>query len=177
MPVWNQDDPQFIARREGRFADYFAELNTAPATWQPIESGIVELEALSAARGVPVQVVLFPLLTSLLEYPIPEVHTHLRSAFSERSIQVIDLLDHFACYARTGQKPVAADALHPNRVGHGLSSVALLHALLSTGSVPGFEEDAFLRLRNGRRDTAEYADLALEIVRMRSGQESLCDSP
>jgi lysophospholipase L1-like esterase len=174
QPVWHQDDPQFLALREGRVAEYLDELNTAPDTWQPIAAGLRELEALSLAHGVPVHTIIFPLLSKLDPYPIPDVHVHLRQAFAENSIPTLDLLDIYTCYAKTHRQRIAADALHPNEVGHSLASIALLRHLLSTGSLPGFPAAGFSRLLNGASDTAEYAAVALEVERMQNGQDSTC---
>ena len=173
-PVWNRDDPQFVALRKGRFAEYYAELNTADETWQPIASGLLDLEALSASRGVPVHAIIFPELTDLDEYPIPEVHTHLAQAFSERSIRVLDLLDHYTCYVKVHRKKIAADMLHPNKIGHGLTAVVLLHHLLATDSLPGLSAEDFSRVLSGSDAEVNYAKLTLEVERKHSGQDSQC---
>lgn len=176
-PVWHRDDPQFLALREGRAASYFAELNTAPRTWRPIAAGLRELEALSASRSFRVHAVLFPLFENLDDYPIPEVHAHLAQAFVERSIPLLDLLDPFECFTKVEGKGIAADALHPNKIGHALTAVVLLHHLLSTEVLPGLPADSFSRLGNGGVDTAAYAEVTLEVERMRSGQDSRCTAP
>jgi lysophospholipase L1-like esterase len=173
-PVWHEDDPQFLALREGRFAEYFAEIHTAPETWQPIESGLDELERLAEQHDFGVHAIVFPLLTDLERYPISEVHAQLRNAFAAHSIPALDLLDEFACFASTRGAKLAADALHPNKTGHALTAVALLRHLLATNAVPDISETASSRLLSAAPDTADYFTLTKEVDRLRSGEVSKC---
>lgn len=173
-PVWHEDDPQFLALREGRFAEYFAEIHRSPETWGPIAAGLDRLADLSAARQLPVHAMIFPLFTDFEPYPIPEVHARLRRAFEARSIPVLDLLDHFACFARTRGSEIAADALHPNKRGHALAAVALLHHLLSTGGLPGQSEGAFERLARAAPETRDYMELTRQVARAAAGETSSC---
>jgi hypothetical protein len=173
-PVWNEEDPQFVALREGRFEEYYADLNTAEETWQPIASGLVELAALSNSEDVPVHVVIFPTLSNLNNYPIPEVHAHLAREFSELSFVTLDLLEYYACHAKVRGADIAADSLHPNKTGHGLAAVVLLRHLLTTESLPGFVEDDFERVFDGSESVVADAHLTLEVERGQQGRESRC---
>ncbi len=178
QPVWDEDDPQFLALGTGRAAEYFAEINTSPETWSPVESGLEEMVSFASAQGVPLRAMIFPLLTDLRSYPIAEVHAHLRRQMAALGIPVRDLVEELVCMAGTDtdRKAVdlALDPLHPNARGHALVAVAVVHELVVEGLIPGIPADAFERLDTAATETAAQAQVVQEVARMRRGEQSRC---
>jgi lysophospholipase L1-like esterase len=177
VPVMERDDPQFRAHHEGKFADYYAQLNTANETWRPVAAGLDKLNAFTTSRGVRLHVAVFPLLTDLVDYPIPNVHRHLAHAFADQSIPHVDLLDFFVCHTKLNQTELGVDELHPNGIGHGLAAVAILRHLLTTGSLPGVFAQDFSGLLRGTSRLATYAKATLDVEAARQGHKTQCPSP
>lgn len=179
-PVWDEDDPQFLALRTGRADEYFAELNTSPETWLPVESGLEEMASFAAAEGVTLRALIFPLLTDLRSYPIAEVHAHLRRQMAALGIPFRDLVEEFVCMAsddpEAGREGVdlAHDPLHPNARGHALVAVAVVHELVVEGLIPGMPAEAFERLEAAAIETVAQAHVVEEVARIRRGEASRC---
>jgi lysophospholipase L1-like esterase len=134
--LWHRDDPQFVALEQGRHARYYAELHRAEASWGPAQAQLDALAELSRSSGVPVLVLVFPLLVELDRYPLAPLHVQLRAALAARSLGWMDLLPLFREVARR-DPDLARDPLHPTARGHRLVALAALYRLLDEGWVEG----------------------------------------
>jgi len=95
----------------------------------PTEEALHELGALSAANGIPVVVVIFPLL-ELSEngrYSATTIHDLVRDLSRTLGFHVLDLLDAFRT---AGFDNVKRDAIHPNAKGNAIAA-AEIFAFLS----------------------------------------------
>ncbi len=147
--LWHRDDPQFRALEEGRYPRYFAGLYRGEETWGPAQARLDALAELSRSSGVPVLVLIFPLLAELERYALGAVHVQLRAALAARSLAWLDLLPLFRA-AAGADPPLARDPLHPTARGHRLAALAVLYRLLDEGRIPG---------RNSRDFESLAADL------------------
>jgi lysophospholipase L1-like esterase len=134
--LWHRDDPQFQAFEQGRYARYFADLHRAPATWGPARAQLDALAELARSSGVPVLVLVFPLLVELESYPLGALHVQLRAELAARSLESMDLLPLFRAVGRS-ERDLARDPLHPTARGHRLVALATLYRLLADARIEG----------------------------------------
>lgn len=124
-PQLRKDEKIWASLYSGRYPKYFTSLYNDKESWSGIESGLDELADISRSRGIPVWVVVFPVLMHFDKYPLRHIHDKVSEACKKRSFEVVDLLEFFSEYERVNKARVGWDALHPNAEGHGTTAVAL----------------------------------------------------
>lgn len=133
-----EDDRQLVAIRSGRYAEYYTQLHTTPADWQPVERGLLELQRRSEDSGVPVQIAIFPILTDLGDYPLRDLHRMLGQRFAQHGFRTLDLLEYYRSYERATGSRLGA-TFHPSAEGHALTAIAVLRDLLDAGLLPALD--------------------------------------
>lgn len=162
-PKWNRDDPQAIALSKGNYAQYFSQLHRDPARWGPIQSGLDELRDISLTRGVPVLVLIIPVLKDLENYPIKSVSALLHRAFADRSLHVLDLLEFYASYEQEENRRIGWDSLHLTAEGHAFTAVATLYKLLDESLIPGLMSRDVSKVLAESNDEQRYAQIVRDV--------------
>lgn len=113
--------------------DFYRQIHLPEGeSWRGVLADLRRLSELKREHGVPVVVVLFPLMTdTALQYPWLDIHTRLAQAARGEGLDFIDLLD---VYAAAGLKNVRADNVHPNELGHELAARELFKAMTNEKS-------------------------------------------
>lgn len=127
-------DPAYEAFQHGdRRGAYFRALHEDPAGRERLGTGLDRMAEATRAAGVPLEVVLFPLLLDPRDgpYPLTDVHALVGAEARARGFAVLDLQTTFAGGAR-----MAADFLHPNAAGAEAAARAILADLERTGRLP-----------------------------------------
>jgi lysophospholipase L1-like esterase len=113
-------------RRLGR-GDYVRYLH-APGQdrWRSVESAFAGMRRLTAPRGVPVLLVIFPwsLESSWADYPYGDLHEQVADAARRHGLEVLDLLPVFARYDPMSVRAAPGDP-HPSELGHHLCAFAI----------------------------------------------------
>lgn len=107
---------QRAARNEDRSA-LLPHLETAHEheEWKATQKGLVEMQQLTAEHGVPMAVVVFPMLTELERMPFARLHSIVCDFCEQRGIRCLDLRDAFAGFADEELWVHPMDQ-HPNHV-------------------------------------------------------------
>ena len=103
--------------------------------WQASRRALAEIGELCRARGIPLVVLVFPILVELDgAYPFEDVHARVRRAVEQIGATCVDLLETF--------RGLDAQALwvhptdqHPNDEAHGLAARRLSDELIASGAV------------------------------------------
>jgi lysophospholipase L1-like esterase len=115
--------------------DYVRFLHAAAGgKWPTAERAFARMHELTAARGVPALLVIFPLLESpsWSEYPYRDLHAQVAEAARARGLEVLDLLPVFE------REPPASlwvfpEDHHPSRLGNRLAADAIRQRLAELG--------------------------------------------
>lgn len=100
------------------YADYIASLyDPASEQWRSFVAEARGLVADAAARHIPVSVAIFPMFTSLEDYPFEREHEMAAAVFERAGADVVDLLPLFRGRSTT-QLAVAPMDAHPNELAH-----------------------------------------------------------
>lgn len=124
-------DPAYEAFRRGDpRGSYFRALHEDPAGLARLRTGLDRMAEAARAGGVPLRLVLFPLLLDPRDgpYPLADVHARVRAEAEARGLAVLDLQATLAGAAR-----VAADFLHPNAAGADAAARAIAEDLERAG--------------------------------------------
>jgi lysophospholipase L1-like esterase len=127
-------DPAYDAFQGGdRRGQYFRALHEDAAGRARLAEGLDRLAELARNAGVPLVVVLFPLLLdpSAGSYPLADVHEFVAAEARARGFEVIDLDAPLRGCGRC-----AADFLHPNARGARAAAEAVLAGLERAGRLP-----------------------------------------
>ncbi len=113
--------------------DYRAGFHDAAPGWGTVQRGLVEARQAADAVGVPLVLVIFPLLYRLDDsYPFTDVHRKVARRGQELGYHVLDLLPAFL-----GQDApdlwVHPRNQHPNEIGHDLAGRAIARYLIEQG--------------------------------------------
>ncbi|HZM01206.1 MAG TPA: SGNH/GDSL hydrolase family protein, partial [Planctomycetota bacterium] len=98
-------------------------LHACPETWDTVVRAFARIGAVSAARGLPVGVVLFPVIPGgqWSTYRFTAIHAQVRAEADRHGFPALDLLPVWAAHA-PGALRVADDDAHPNALGHRLTA-------------------------------------------------------
>lgn len=89
------------------------------------------LRALTAPRGIPVVIAVFPVMGGRFErYPHRALHQAVVSAARDNGLAGIDLLD---CYSAYEFRDLRVDVVHPSPLGHRVAAHAMRDALCAAG--------------------------------------------
>jgi lysophospholipase L1-like esterase len=89
------------------------------------------LRALTAPRGIPVVVAVFPVMGGRFErYPHRALHQAVVTAARDNGLAAVDLLD---CYSAYEFRDLRVDVVHPSPLGHRVAAHAMRDALCSAG--------------------------------------------
>ncbi len=105
--------------------DYFARLHRNPESWGRVTGAFERLERISEAVGIPVLVVIFPVLYELDSYRWADVHAQVAAAARSHGFHVLDLLDAYRDHDPEDLQVVEGDHVHPNVAGHRLAALAI----------------------------------------------------
>ena len=131
---------QFVRQRQARSEhhDFGPAVQSAPAVWQGTQRGLLAMRDLLAARGIPLVVAVFPMLSQLEPelYPCRAVHRLVVDFCGQQGIRCLDLLDPFL-----GQSDhdlwVHPSDQHPNHIGHRLLAERIHTYLAAEHLLPG----------------------------------------
>jgi lysophospholipase L1-like esterase len=113
----------------------------AGASWQGVVRGFARIAAWAKPRGVPVVVVIFPLL---LDEPdaraqaplLGRIHAQVGAAAVQEGFRVLDLAPVFGRLPAAELREIPGDQIHPDPRGHELAARAILELLLADRLVP-----------------------------------------
>lgn len=105
--------------------DTFLRLHRNPKAWQRVVNGFDRLDRISTSTGIPVLVVIFPVLHDLESYAWLEVHEQVSAAAHEHGFHVLDLLPVYRGVAEGELQFVEGDHIHPGAKGHRLAAEAI----------------------------------------------------
>ena len=83
-----------------------------------VKESFLELQAICAARGINLKVILLPELHNLVEYPFAAEYAKVFNFLQSNGIAVKDLTESFAGYEDAEGLWVAPDDAHPNALAH-----------------------------------------------------------
>jgi lysophospholipase L1-like esterase len=116
--------------------DYGDVVRADPSWWNATQAGLRRLAADCRARGLPLLVVVFPMLSRLGDdYPYASLHALVAAFHAAAGIDCLDLLPEFR--GRDADRfTVHAIDQHPNRAGHALFAAAIERDLRRRGWLP-----------------------------------------
>lgn len=85
--------------------------------WNVTKEALKELRDLSIQEGFELQVVIFPFLWNLKQYPLEPLHRFLKTEMSEMGISVIDSLEPMKEAWEKHGDPLTFDGIHYSRLG------------------------------------------------------------
>jgi hypothetical protein len=103
--------------------------------WRASQQGLRTMRDLLAARGVPMLVAVFPMLTELERRPFATLHALVAEFCAGEGIACVDLAHVFDGIAEEDLWVHPTDQ-HPNDRGHRLMAAAILAELDRRGFVP-----------------------------------------
>ena len=127
-------DPQRVGMRQDPLGGYFRALHKDEPGRQRVEAGLARLAGLSTSAGIQAAVILFPLLLSVEEYPLQDVHTEVRRLARSQGLRVLDLAEPFQEALPSGD--LHLDFLHPTARGHRLAAREISNWICEQGWIP-----------------------------------------
>lgn len=103
--------------------------------WQASQRGLQAMQKLTAASGVPMVVVVFPMLTELERQPFAPLHAMVREFCAQNDIRCLDLQDAFAGFADEALWVHPTDQ-HPNHVATKIIAERVYEYLLAQRLIP-----------------------------------------
>jgi lysophospholipase L1-like esterase len=102
--------------------------------WQSVEGALARIAREGVTRGIPVVLVLFPLLLTGQEpgdvhEEAQIMYAQVGEAASRHGLRFIDLRPAFASHTAAELRLIPDDPIHPNALGHALAGQALADAL------------------------------------------------
>lgn len=103
--------------------DSYTRVSQNEQSWQNVAKGFASIRETADKDGIPVVVVIFPLLYGDAEhYKWVWVHEKVRKEAEKNGFPVIDLLDSYAPYSWGDLQIVKSDIVHPNRKGQEIAA-------------------------------------------------------
>lgn len=132
--------------------DYYSRMHCDADKWAASEAALDRLARWSRERGVPVLVVIFPLLdldprASFDSYRWRDIHRQVTEAATRRGFATLDLLPAFATHRPADLRVAPNDDLHPNALGNQIAAEAIARALADAGLVGPSRSDRSPPLR------------------------------
>lgn len=103
--------------------------------WHATQAGLQAMQKLTAERGVPFSVVVFPMLTELERQPFKRLHAMVREFCAQNGIRCLDLQDAFNGFADEALWVHPTDQ-HPNHVATKIIAERVREWLLREQLVP-----------------------------------------
>lgn len=113
--------------------DYFSKLHDDPGSWARVRAAFRELEAIETESGIPIYLVIFPILHDFADYNWLRIHDQVSALARGHGLEVLDLLETFEPYDPVRLQIASGDPIHPNKRGHELAGEALYEFLRSQG--------------------------------------------
>lgn len=124
------EDPQFVALRgTGDFVSYFKALHQQDGFWARVLEDMDQLQTITGKHGLPVSLIIFPLLKNLGNYPLLDVHSMVVDAAQDRGIKVFDLVEAYRGFSTAGKWQLGRDSLHLTKAGHQYTALAIYQYL------------------------------------------------
>src|SRR5262245_1163299 len=96
-------------------------------SWRSVEEAFADLGKLQSEHGLPVVVIIFPLMMdTAVDYPWADIHRRVAAQAKQNGLVVVDLLDRFR---EAGLAHVRADGVHPNALGHQIAAEEVAAAI------------------------------------------------
>lgn len=156
-------DPQWQVLKDGSYADYFAKLYAEGPGLQRLRRGVAALRQISVDSRVPLVTLVFPIFMDPDHYRLRNEHRAVARLFAAAGIPTYDLLPLYLTMYETHGFVFAANALHPNAVGHRLAALYLLQTLAEDGVIPRSNAGPLPALRSPR--DRMLADIAAQARR------------
>ena len=117
--------------------DYIRFLHAHPASWRGVEHAFERMARAGRDAGVPVVIVLLPLIPeeSWGDYAYLDIHRQVAAAATERGLPVLDLRAALATHS-PAELRLSTEDWHPTPFGYRVVARALLEALVAEGLVP-----------------------------------------
>ncbi len=118
------------------YGDYVASLyDERSENWARFLAAAEGLVGDASSRGIPVTVAIFPLFTSLEDYPFTEQHAQAARAFARAGADVLDLLPTFRGL-RTIELAVSPSDAHPNERAQRIAGERIAAHLVESAALP-----------------------------------------
>jgi lysophospholipase L1-like esterase len=104
-----------------------------PKTWRIVGDSFAGFSRISAKDGVPVLVVIFPLLTDFEDYAFVSIHEKVANEARERGLEVLDLYERFRGEDAESFRQSGQDTVHPNAQGHRSVAQWIYEHLVASG--------------------------------------------
>lgn len=120
---------QFVRAKNPMEGSMYAEALSQQE--KALRDKLAVLRALTAPRGIPVVVAVFPVMGGRFErYPHRALHRAVVSAAGENGLRAVDLL---GCYSAYEFRDLRVDVVHPSPLGHRVAAHAMRDALCAAG--------------------------------------------
>jgi lysophospholipase L1-like esterase len=120
---------QFVRARNPMEGPMYAEAVVQQE--KALRGKLAVLRALTAPRGIPVVIAIFPVMGGRFErYPHRALHEAVVAAAHDNGLGALDLLD---CYSAYEFRDLRVDVVHPSPLGHRVAAHAMRDALCGLG--------------------------------------------
>lgn len=123
-------EPDWAQLQTPSWARYFIDLHRAGPGWDRVTSAFAGFGEFSRREGVPVYVVIFPVMKQLDDYPLGPVHERVAGAAQAAGLRPIDLTAVYRAMQLRARGSGIFDELHPNAVGYAFAALSVLRGLL-----------------------------------------------
>lgn len=120
------------------YIEYHRNLFQDPLSWGRFAAAIQRIKSETARSGIPLFVMVFPLLDFPLNkgYPFFGVHKQVDEFLHQQQIPFVDLLPAFRNMDQVRLQIVPGRDSHPNEIAHRIASERLFSALIAAHLVP-----------------------------------------
>jgi len=122
-----------LVKGRGKGLDYVERLHAVDGyKWKTVKRAFGEIHALTRVAGIPVIVVIFPMIPAgeWTQYPYANIHAQIIDAVREVGFDYLDLLEIYSEYSPKALRVNPQDGFHPSMLGHKVAAEALLERLL-----------------------------------------------
>jgi len=122
LGIGDNDDPNNSMQ-----SDYFSKLYKNSSGWEKhVVDGFERIKTYGEKRGVPVVMVIFPVMFDFADYKWGWIHKKVAAEAERHGFRVIDLLGEYMKYPVTQTRLERGDFVHPNALGHRLAASAVV---------------------------------------------------
>jgi GDSL-like Lipase/Acylhydrolase family len=119
--VSDKDDPQGSIR-----SDYFSKLYRDDGKWRSnVVEGFQEIADFALTRGIPVIVVIFPVMFDFDKYQWDWIHSKVAKEALNYRFLIVDLLAEYRRYPVKQTRIERGDFVHPNALGHEVAAISV----------------------------------------------------
>jgi lysophospholipase L1-like esterase len=122
LAAWVLDRVTSVETDAGGKPSLFVPAFRDPQGWRIVSDSFREFARIADEDGIPVLVVIFPVLDDLDNYAYREIHAKVAREAESRGFMVLDLLEVFRGRGASSLRRIRSDVWHPGPAGHALAA-------------------------------------------------------